>query len=141
MPLTIESQRSAQAEADKQLDTMYKATKTLTELGHVKFVHQIKHHGFAFRWHPSLYDLSVPGYTAESEQQQALADDENASTSTKKAFLDQRNALMIITKFCEGHEVEHLHQLVSLWVMLVRPWKSSTTTLPRALLLAHKISI
>ena len=99
------------ADADKQLDTLYKATKSLSELGYSDFLAQLKRQGYAYRWAEYLFDPSSASPTVQ--QRTVMHAAENADTDTKKACLDERNAYMLILKLCEGHEVANLLDLQS----------------------------
>ena len=80
------------ANADKQLDTLYKTVGELKEIGYPKFKEQLRKQSFAYEWDDHILDLTLPIPAAPSQV----------------ALRNRRNAYMVIVNKCDGHTVEHL---------------------------------
>ena len=95
-----------EARSEKQLETLYKAVEPLSKLGFLKFIACIKRQAFAYEWAKHLYDVTENELTAT--QMTRLIENRHADAARCKAYVDMRNAYMIIIKKCEGHTVQHI---------------------------------
>lgn len=88
--------------ADKQLSSLYQSIKPLKDVGYHRFTKQLKRQALAYGWPPHIM-------TDTDDLSDEDRGDLNANTvEGLSTLLHIRNAYVIITAMCDGHQVEHL---------------------------------
>ena len=95
---------SVQSTADKQLSSLYLSIKPLKESNYHTFVKQLKRQSLAYKWPPHI--LADAGGAVDLTDGERAALDEN-TVEGLTTLLNIRNAYVIITAMCDGHQVEH----------------------------------
>jgi hypothetical protein len=109
MVLSASTVRDISSAADKQLETMYKTVKPLKEVGPHKFTAQLTRQAYAYGWPPHILDRSIDDLT--DEERKAQHDDPNQSEAHLKNIYNIRNAFLVISTSCDGHQVENLMEM------------------------------